>query len=71
MNAATGEFNFNQMVLDEIRDVKRQIAHLRNDLTMIRVDVSALKVKATIWGLIGGAIPVTGMLVFWLLRNTQ
>lgn len=31
---------------------------LNDRITDLRVDIAALKVKAGIWGLIGGAIPV-------------
>lgn len=38
-------------------------------LTQVRVDVSALKVKAGIWGIVGGAIPVIIGLGIWFLQS--
>ena len=38
-------------------------------ITSLRVDVAQLKIKAGIWGLIGGAIPVCTALMIWLLRT--
>ena len=35
----------------------------------IREDISALKVKAGIWGLIGGSIPIVIGLGIWVLRR--
>lgn len=45
---------------DEFRILRESIAHNHSTvmaaLTMVREDVSALKVKASMWGALGGAI---------------
>ena len=45
-------------VLTELSRLSSDIHGLRTDLQAIYGDVSALKVKSTIWGLVGGVIPV-------------
>jgi hypothetical protein len=45
-----------------LQEVKRLV-------TDLRIDVAQLKVKAGIWGLIGGIIPVAIGLGVWLLKG--
>ncbi len=38
-------------------------------LSEIKSQIATLKVKAGIWGLIGGAIPVVVGLAIWIIKN--
>ncbi|MBC8490464.1 MAG: hypothetical protein H8D45_30995 [Bacteroidetes bacterium] len=55
-----------------IRDLKRlseNIKEINNKLDDISKDTAMLKVKAGMWGMIGGALPVIIALAFYLLKN--
>lgn len=55
-----------------IRDLKRlseNIKEIDNKLDDISKDTAMLKVKAGMWGMIGGALPVIIALAFYLLKN--
>jgi hypothetical protein len=43
---------------------------IRDDIKTLELDVVALKVKAGIWGLIGGAIPVIIGLAVWIIKGS-
>lgn len=40
---------------------------LRREIVKLQVDVAALKVKASIWGIIGGSIPVIITIAMYLV----
>lgn len=40
---------------------------LRREVVKVQIDIATLKVKAGIWGLIGGAIPVVITIAIYLL----
>jgi hypothetical protein len=40
---------------------------LNDRITEVRVDIAGLKVKAGVWGLIGGAIPVIVTIAIYLI----
>jgi hypothetical protein len=44
--------DFERFIVDEVRQ-------LRQDVALIKSKVSALQVKASVWGLLAGLIPVT------------
>ena len=56
-------------VLSELKRFNDWNNDLAETQTKILVQVSALKVKAGIWGLIGGAIPVAIGLAIWFLKS--
>jgi len=47
------------LVMSELNRLARSINSIDKKLDSIREDVIALKVKAGIWGLVGGIIPAT------------
>ncbi len=49
---------------DNQKEIYKQLDH-------IRVEIAQLKVKAGIWGLIGGVVPVAVMLGVWILRGIK
>lgn len=50
-----------------------QFTAVREDIANVKIDVAAeiaaLKVKAGVWGVIGGAIPVSIALLIWLFQS--
>ena len=46
-----------KLVLSEIRDLKQDVRGMQTDLTMIKSELAALKVKAGAWGALAGLIP--------------
>ena len=56
-------------VLAELERLAEWNGEIANTQTNILVQVSALKVKAGIWGLIGGAIPVIIGLAIWIIKT--
>lgn len=62
----------------DIVELKRQLTKLQETVNMaltecqsvpeMKVDIARLKVKAGIWGLIGGTIPVIVMILFRAFR---
>ena len=44
---------------------------LQETVTQIRIDVEGLKVKAGVWGLMGGLIPVAIMIILWLVKEAK
>jgi hypothetical protein len=50
-------------------DIKKDVTAIKTkDIGNIRDEISALKVKATAWGAIGGAVPFLLALGVWLLK---
>lgn len=52
-------------VVNEIREITKDI---RDDIKSIERDIVSLKVKAGIWGLIGGSVPTLIAIILWLLE---
>jgi hypothetical protein len=49
---------YRRLVLSELERVDRSIRALHADVTTIKSEVTALKIKSGVWGLLGGLIPV-------------
>ena len=48
-----------RQVREDIKDLKRDIREVKDGaITDMKVDIAMLQVKAGVWGLIGGCIPV-------------
>lgn len=65
-----------ELLLERLKNIEdQQTASLHKQemivdcISSLKVDVALLKIKAGIWGLIGGAIPVCTALLIWLLRT--
>jgi hypothetical protein len=56
---------YEKLVMGELAALKTEVAAIDEKLTLIRIDVAQLKVKAGIWGAVAGMIPalVTGLAV--------
>ena len=56
--------------LKRLSDKSDQLDRKLDDrLTQLAVEIAKLKVKASIWGMLGGALPVLIGLLVWLLET--
>lgn len=76
MTGSNGWNKWEKYVVSELSDLKEgskglRVVYegLRDELQLARMEIERLKVKAGIWGLIGGAVPVVIGLGIWALRG--
>jgi len=60
---------WSRYVLKELERLNECYEKLDNKVNNIANDISILKVKAGIWGLIGAAIPVTVMIILQYVKK--
>ncbi len=53
----------------ELERLSRWLGTLAEGQQKIRIEIATLKVKATAWGLLGGAIPVAILLAVEVLKR--
>ncbi len=58
-----------KFVLMELKRSNKSHESTGQRLEVISKDIVALKVKAGVWGLVGGLIPVALLLALWLLKG--
>ena len=65
MNETGGWSAYEKLVLEKLDDLETRVEVLDEKLTLVRIDVAQLKVKAGIWGAAAGMVPamVTGLAV--------
>jgi len=56
-------------ILAELQRLDGWCKDISEKQTEILVEIAALKVKAGIWGLVGGAIPVGIMVIVYMLKK--
>uniref|UniRef100_A0A6M3KSB5 Uncharacterized protein n=1 Tax=viral metagenome TaxID=1070528 RepID=A0A6M3KSB5_9ZZZZ len=49
--------------------IGEQFNDLRKELVNVRIDIAQLKVKARVWGMLGGLIPVLAMMCLYILTT--
>ena len=54
---------------DVIRSIASKVDKIVDDLTSLKIDVGALKVKSGVWGLMGGMIPAIGVALMYLVSK--
>ena len=64
-----GWHEWSKYVLKAIEEGKDRDVGMLELLTQARMDIAQLKIKAGIWGLIGGAIPVAVGLAVWFVQT--
>ena len=52
-------------------ELNQALSSLSKNISNLREDVAAIKVKSGVWGLIGGAIPATVTLILLYLESKQ
>ena len=66
-----GWSKYEKMVIDKLDDHDDKFSGIENKLTQIQVDIATLKVKATVWGGIGGLIPVVVAMVMFYVATSK
>lgn len=56
-------------VIEKLKSLESRQHDLLMEMHGIRLDIAMLKVKAGIWGAVGAAIPIVGLLLFELLTK--
>ncbi len=51
----------------EFERLNNCIEDLRKDVQNLSIDIAKLKIKAGVWGILGGAIPVVIMIGAWII----
>ena len=62
---ANGWSKYEKLVMDKLDEHDDRFGNVENKLTQIQVDIATLKVKAGVWGGIGGLVPVVIALVMF------
>ena len=60
-----GWSKYEKMVIDKLDDHDGKFNGIEDKLTQIQVDIATLKVKAGVWGGIGGLIPAVIAIVMF------
>jgi len=66
-----GWSKYEKMVIDKLDDHDDKFNGIENKLTQIQVDIATLKVKAGVWGGIGGLIPVIIAIVMFYATTVK
>jgi hypothetical protein len=64
-----GWTKYQLMVLSQLENHHKDLAAMNEKISNLRVEISALKVQAGIWGLIAGLIPVVIGLALTFMGN--
>lgn len=62
-------FVWSKHVLIQLESHSKCLNEIKKEQTAIKVEIAKLKVKAGIWGLISGAVPVAIGLGIWLIKQ--
>lgn len=58
-----GWIEYRNMVLAELERLNKRVDEINNKLDRINIDIATLKVKASLWGGLSGAIVAVGALL--------
>ncbi len=64
-----GWSKWQEHVLAELKRYGVWMGNMDKSITHIKVKVGKLQVKAGVWGIIGGMVPVTIIVVLWLIKE--
>jgi len=65
MTENNGWSKYEKMVIDKLDDHDDKFSGIEDKLTQIQIDIATLKVKAGVWGGIGGMIPAVIAIVMF------
>ncbi len=54
-------------VVNKLSSLESNTVELRGDIKQLRTDVAKLQVKSGVWGFVGGLLPVTLGIIYWVL----
>jgi len=65
-----GWSKYEKMVIEKLDDHDAKFSHIEDKLTQIQVDIATLKVKAGVWGGVGGMIPaIIAIVLFYASKS--
>ena len=68
---SNGWSKYEKLVMDKLDEHDDRFGNVEEMLTQVRVDIATLKVKAGLWGGIGGLIPVViALVMFFASKGT-
>ena len=62
---------YQKLVMDKLGEHDEKFGSIESKLTQIQVDIATLKVKAGVWGGIGGLIPVVIAIVMFYATTVK
>ena len=57
------------LILERIKSMATDLRKLSDDMINVRVDISALRVKSSVWGALAGLLPALGVLLYMVLSK--
>lgn len=60
---------YQNLVIDKLDNHSKKFDEVENHLTKIQVEIATLKVKASLWGGVGGLIPIVIAIVLFFSTN--
>jgi len=61
--------DYQEFVLRELNRLNNNVEKLEEKIDIISTDIAVLKIKAGLWGLIGGALPILIALAIYFLSG--
>ena len=71
MAESNGWDQYQKLVMDKLSEHDEKFGSIEGKLTQIQVDIATLKVKAGIWGGIGGLIPVAIAIIMFYATQVK
>lgn len=71
MTESNGWGQYQKLVMDKLEDHDGKFGSIEDKLTQIQVDIATLKVKAGVWGGIGGLIPVVIAIIMFYATQVK
>ena len=62
---------YQKLVMDKLGEHDEKFGSIESKLTQIQVDIATLKVKAGVWGGIGGLIPVVIAIIMFYATQAK
>ncbi len=57
-------------IQNELKSLNDDMKDVKKSLSEIKVDIAGLKVKASVWGIMGGMVPALLMIFYLLIRSS-
>lgn len=58
-----------ELVLQSLRDIKKDINSIKDDISQLKVKVGQLEVRSGFYGFLGGALALIPTIVIWIFSN--
>ena len=67
--ADNGWEEYKKLVLSELERFNKNQDKFDKKLDKVIIDIATLKVKASIWGALGGMVPILIAIIVWIIRS--